>query len=407
MELNLRSFLRLIGHFASLCRKRWDRLARRLWYIITNFRLCFSFQHPKKTDDVGRNQSRPEKPSTTAVICASRLPPPLTPITGGNSPVIASPAPTSIQIRPPTILNREENLEEFGENNTDHLEADSWGKDLISRLPDFTPYQDGLDSIRVDIPLNRGDSASSSPVTPTRLDSRPSSRFSYRPTSQSSGFRPGYWPRPQRSRRPSSEHSYRSPLNGAESAARGYLSERPSPWPSSPAVSTRAPSPAGSVASRAHGSRPTTRVHRTFRPITRVYRVSRPTTRVYRASKSTARAYRASKPITRARRSSPMTNAPRPGGRPPIPASVRRSVHETHPDVPAPELPQPELRTTGSVHHDRSGAAASFGPLPAPPPKGILRPVIGIDRYGKHKRVVIEKVVRNYVCPPVTIQFFR
>ena len=102
-----------------------------------------------------------------------------------------------------------------------------------------------------------------------------------------------------------------------------------------------------------------------------------------------------------------MANAPRRKGRSPTPASIRQSVHETHPDVAAPELPQQESQTTGSVHRDHNGIVVNFGPLPTPPPKGRLRPVIAIDRYENKKTVVIEEVVKNHVCLPVTTQFLR
>ena len=350
MELTLQTFLRLLRNLALFFRKRWIHLARRLWYIFSNLRLRISSQHPKKTGDIRRNSSRSAKPSMTTVICASRLPPPLTvtPIAGGDSesPVIASPSPVSIQIRGPTILNPADILEESNGNNTDHLDAEGWGRGPISGSPDFSGYHKEPDHIRIDLPSHREGSTSSSPVTPSRPNSTHSSRYSYRPTSQYSGFRPGDLPWSQYSHHPPSEHSYRSPpsLNGAESAARGYLAERPSPRPSSPARSARPPSIAGSVSSR-------------------VYRVSRP--------------------ITRVRRPSPMANAPLHGDRSPTPASFLQSVHETRSDVSGPEPPQPESRATA------------------------LRPMIGIDRYEKHKMVTVEIIDKNNVCSPVTTQFPR
>ena len=102
-----------------------------------------------------------------------------------------------------------------------------------------------------------------------------------------------------------------------------------------------------------------------------------------------------------------MPNAPRRGDRSRTPVSVRRSVHEIHPDVPVPELPQPESRTTESVSRDRNSVAVSFGPLPAPQPQGKLRPMIGIDRYEKQKDVIVTEVDQNPVCPPVTTEFIR
>ena len=366
MELTLQSFLRFLRNLVSLFHKRWDHLARKLWHIFSIFRSRFSSRHPKRADDVRRRtRPRSEKPSPTTAICASRLPPRSPPIVGGDSPVIPSPSPISIEVRQPTILNPEDILEESRESNTERLDADGYflgGSRQISGSPDFTGYHDEPDPIRVVLPSDPGDSTSTSPVTPSRPNSRPSSRYSYRPPSQYAAFGPGYRPESQYSHPPPSEYSYHSPsnLNGAESAARGYLPERPSPRPSSPALSVRTPSVAGSV---------------------------------------TSRVYRASRPITRVRRPSPMTNAPR---RSPTPASVRQSVHETHTDGPVPELPQPESHTTGSVHRERNSVA---GPSLSPPLNGKLRPAVGINRYEKQQAVIIEEVDKNLVCPPVTTQF--
>jgi hypothetical protein len=375
MEFTLQSLLLFLRNLVSFLRKRWDRSTRGLLYLLALFRLRSSSRHPAgKRNKTCRNiESRSAKPGSTAVICASRLPPPLTPIAGGDSPVIASPSPISIQVRQPTILNHGDNLEESNENDTDRLDVDGYflgGSRPISRTPGFTGYSDEPDPIHVVLPLNQEDSTSSSPVIPSRPNSRLSSRYSLRPASQYRGCHPGYWPESQYSHRPPSERSYHSPpsLNGAESAARGYLSERPSPRPSSPALSARAPSFAGSVASR-------------------VYRASRPTTRV--------------------RRPSPMTNVPRREYRSPTPVSVRRGAHETYPDVPIQGPPLPESRTIGAVHCDRSSVAVTFGPSLSPPPKGKLRPMIGIDRYEKHNMVTVENVVKTHVCAPVTTQFLR
>jgi hypothetical protein len=49
--------------------------------------------------------------------------------------------------------------------------------------------------------------------------------------------------------------------------------------------------------------------------------------------------------------------------------------------------------------------AVSFDSVP--PPKGFLRPAIGIDRYEKQKAVLIEEVVKKHKCIPVTTQFLR
>ena len=358
----------------SFFRKRWQRSTHRLLCLLAILRPRSPSRNPKERNEIGRNlESRSIKPSpTVAVICASRLPPPLAPIVGGDSPVIASPSPISIRVRQPTILSSEDILEESGRDNLDRLHADGYfleGSRPVFRSPGFVSYHDDPDPIDVVPPIDREDSPSTSPVIPSRPDSRLSG-YSLRPTSQYGGYRAGYWPESQHSHRAPSERSYRSPpsLNGAESAARGYLTDRPSLRPPSPTLSARAPSFTASVASR-------------------VYRASRPTTRI--------------------RRPSPMPNAPRRGDRSCTPVSVRRSVHEIHPDIPAPELPQPESQTAGSVSCDHNSMAVSFGPLPAPPPEGKLRPMIAIDRYEKHKMVTVEDAVKNHVCPPVTTRFLR
>ena len=54
-----------------------------------------------------------------------------------------------------------------------------------------------------------------------------------------------------------------------------------------------------------------------------------------------------------------------------------------------------------------SAELVEFGPIPAPSPKGILRPTVGIDRYEKHKMVIVEEGAKSYACPPVTTEFLR
>lgn len=109
-----------------------------------------------------------------------------------------------------------------------------------------------------------------------------------------------------------------------------------------------------------------------------------------------------------------MANAPRPKSRPPTPASVRPSVHMAPPDPPdvsvppdVPELPRPESRTTESVQGDRISVTVSSDQLPASQLKGVLRPMFGIDRYEKHKEVIIEETDREYITAPVTVYFTR
>ena len=102
-----------------------------------------------------------------------------------------------------------------------------------------------------------------------------------------------------------------------------------------------------------------------------------------------------------------MPNAPRRGDRSCTPVSVRPSVHEIHTDVPVPDPPQPESRTTESVSRDRNSVAVSFGPLPGSQPEGKLRPMIGIDRYEKQKDIIVKEVDETPVCLPVTTEFVR
>ena len=367
MELTLQTFLLLLRNLVTFFRKRWNQSTRRLWYIFAFLRSRFSSRHPKKRGENRRStEFRPVKPSPTAsaVICASRMPTsgPLSPIVGGNTPVIASPTPISIQVRQPTILNSEDSPDEYHENNTGHLDVDGsflGGSKPFSRLPDFPGYQDEPDPIHTVLPPNREELTSNPPVASSRPIPGPSS---YRPPSHNAGYRP--WS--QYSHHQSEDYSFRSPLHptGAEAAARGYIPRTPSPRPPSLAQSARPPSIAGSVVSHV---------------------------------------YHASKRAGRVRRPSPMSNAPRLRNRSRTPASVRQGVHEAPPDVHVPEPPQPE--STGSVHRDRNSAVVGFGPLPQP--EGRLRPMIEIDRYGKHEKVTVEDKINEVICPPVTTHFPR
>ena len=96
-----------------------------------------------------------------------------------------------------------------------------------------------------------------------------------------------------------------------------------------------------------------------------------------------------------------MTSVPRRGDTPPTPSLIYQGVHDARLDVPIPGHPQPESQSLGSVH------SVSFDPSLSPLPKGKLRPMVGVDRYEKHKMVTVEKVVKKHVCPPVTTQFLR
>ena len=230
MQPLLRSFLLFLRRLVSFFRKRWDRSTRGLWYIFVSLRSRFSFQHPKKRDEIRRSiQSRPANPPAT-MICASRLPPQTTPIAGGDTPVITSPTSISSRVRQPTVSNHEDTLYETHEDHsTGHQGVDSYFLEegrQVSRSPDST-----------------GDY------------SRPPSRYSHRQSHYV-----GHRPPSQYSQRPSSEYSYRSPLHPDDAEAAIHTS--PSSRLSSPAHS-RPLSIAGCVTSQAYrapGS--TTRVRR-------------------------------------------------------------------------------------------------------------------------------------------------
>ena len=346
MELALRLLL-FLRKLITLFRKRWDQSTRRLWYIFAFVRSRILPRSPKKKDEIRRNvEYRPAKPPTT-VICASKFPPTLSPIAGGDTP-IASPKPISIQVRQATILSPGDAVHEPHDGpSRGFLDVNGYfleGSSPISRSPDsptLPPHQEDYDS--------------HPPVTP----SRPISQYSGRSTSQHSI----YFPQSQFSTRPQSRHSYYSHLSGAEAAARGYVHAPPPPLPgrSSPVQSIRQGSIAGSVASR-------------------VYHAPRPTTRVVRPS--------------------PMRNTSNRRPRSSTPASHRQSVHD-----PPPERPRPESRTSGSLqlHRDRPSTTPSF----CPPPDDGLRPMIGIDRYEKQKQVIIQDKINSHVCLPVTTEFVR
>ena len=357
MDLTLR-FLLFLRKLIAFFRERWDQSARRLWYIFALVRSRILSQSPKKRDEIRKNvEYRPAKPST-AVICTSKLPPPLPSIPGGDTPIV-SPTPISIQVRHPTISSPRDAIQETHENpNRDLLNVDSYfleGSGQISRSPDSPTFHHEPESIHIVSPIDQEGHGFHPPVTP----SRPISQYSGRSISQHSIYRP----QSQYSTRPPSHYSNRSHLNGAEVAARGYLNAPPLPGRSSPVQSIRPPSIAGSVSSH-------------------VYRAPRPKTRVARPS--------------------PMRNASKHRARSSTPASPRHSLDE----VP-PELPQLEPRTSESLHPQRPSTTVSFAPASPAPPEVILRPMVGIDRYEKVKKVVIEEKVHPHICSPVTTIFVQ
>jgi hypothetical protein len=345
MESALRSFLSFLRNLVSFLHRRWDRLTRRLWYIFSFVRSCFPSRHPKKGDVVRRTiESRPANPPT-AVICASRLP-----RDDSGTPVITSSGPISAQVQP-TISSDGDPLSHATpeDQGTEHQGVDGYFLEegrQVSRSPDSVGHRDEYESTHTILPPNREDLISNSPVTPSLPTSRPPSQHSYRQSHHAEYPLPSQYPQ-----RPPSVYSYRSAshLNGAEAAACEYLDAPPSPRPS-PAHSVRPPSIAGSA-----------------------------TSQVDRAQGST--------------RSPPTRNAS------PTPASAHQSAHEA-----PPELPQPESRTPVSIHNDPHSTAVNFGPGF---PRGRLHPMVGVNRYERHKMVVVDRVLHSYVSPPVTTQFVR
>ena len=356
MELALR-FLLILRKLITFFHKRWDRSTRQLWYIFAFIRSRIFHQSPKKRDEIDRYVEPRLANSPTTVICASRFPPPLTPITGGDTP-IASPTPISIQIRHPTILDPEDTVYETHETPSgDFLGVDGYfleGNRPISRSLGSPTYHEA-ESIRIVLPLHQEDRGSDSPVIPSQSISQHSGRSA----SQYSVYRP----QSRYSIRPPSQCSNHSHLSGAEAAARGYLHAPPYPGRSSPVPSVRPGSIAASVSSRVH---------------------------------------RASRPRTRVPRPSPMRNTSKQRGRSPTPASPPQSAH----DIP-PELPQPESRSSGTLYPDCPSTTLSVGPASLGPLADGLRPMVGIDRYEKQKKFVIEEVTYSHVSPPVTTEFLR
>jgi len=357
MELALRLLL-VLRKLITFFHKRWDQSTCRLWDIFALVRSRILPRGPKKGDETRRNlEPRPARPPTT-VICASRFHHPLTPIPGGDTPTIASPAPISIQVRQATVLSPGGTIYETNDDpNRGFLDVDSSfleGSGPISRSPDSPTFHHEPESIHIASPTDQEDYDSHRPVMP----SRPISQYSARSGSQYSVYRP----QSQYSIHPPSQHSNHSHLSGAEAAARGFLNAPPHPRRSSPAPSIRPGSIANSVSSR-------------------VYRASRPTTRVARPS--------------------PMRNTSKRRPRSSTPASPRQKVHD-----PPLELPQVEFRTSGSLHrhHDHTSTTVSLCPAL---PDGELRPMIGINRYEKQKEVVIEDKIHSHICPPVTTEFVR
>ena len=367
MESTVR-FLLFLRKLISFFRKRWDQSSRVLWYIFTFVRSHVLSKPPKKGDKIRRNiEYRPTKPPTT-VICTSRLPPTLTPIAGGDAPIV-SPTPISIRVRQPEVLNPEHTVYETHENNGDErLRVDDYFLEesrQISRSPDSPSQRDEpeltlgpyLEGYAPNPPEN------SSPST-----SRPVSQSSCRPASQYSVYRPPS----QYSHRPPSQYSCRSSPspNDTEATVHEHSNGSRSPSRLSPPPS-RPQSVVASVGSRVHHASGTT---------------------------------------FQMRGASPTRDVPRCRTRSFPIASTHLSVYNTPLEFP-PLSPSP---TPYVASHERrawgptrpSTIVGSGSELPASP-KGRLRPMIGIDRYEKHKAVAVEEVINPHVLPPVTTQFPR
>ena len=81
----------------------------------------------------------------------------------------------------------------------------------------------------------------------------------------------------------------------------------------------------------------------------------------------------------------------------------------------SPLTPSPPASRRPSQHSYRQPHRAGYPPTSQHPqptpsmcrPNDRLRPMIGIDRYGRHEQVVVELKVNEHVFPPVTTQFVR
>ena len=343
MRLTLRPFLLLLRDLVLLCRKRWGQITHRLWYIFGFLRSRFLSRCSERKDEIRPSaERRSAKSSPTTVICASQLPPQLTSIAGGDTPQVVIDESPAI----PIAVRRptiDNTPQEYHENNG----ADS---------PDVNDYK-----------LSESEPISRSPDTAPRYDepdpiegafsqNREESTSNSPVTPSRNNARP-----PSRSHRPASLHAeHHLGLPSEPQSSHRPLSE--SGYHSPPYQSSRPPSVTSSTSSRV---------------------------------------YRASGPFTPVRTPHPITDAPRRRNRPHTPASTRQEVHEEPLD--APELREVVPQTSGFSHHDRSATAR---PRPSTtPPGGGLRPMLGINRYEKNRKVTIEETSEIHVLPPVTTEF--
>ena len=371
MRLTLQSLLLLLKELALLLHRRWDQMARRLWYIFGFLRSRFLPRHPDRRDRIRpsverRSTKSNPSPARATVICASRLPPPLTPIPGGDTPLVIDESPTiPIAVRGPTI---DDTFQGYHENNSaDQSDVDSYmlsGSRPISGSSDVAPHYDEPDSAEEVSSQNREESISNSPAVVSPNNSRLPS-WSHRPASLRSESRLGYRSGPQYPHRPPLESAHHSlpHLNGAEAAARGSLLAPPLSGHPSSAQPTRTPSI---------------------------------------ASSTSARVYSAPRPSTPVRMPRPITDLPTRRDRSSTPASTRRRVHETPLGTSEPH--QALHQTAGSVHRDSHNVTAGFRPSAALP-EDKLRPMIAINRHEKHRKVEIEDASENPILLPVTTDF--
>ena len=262
MRLTLRPFLLLLRDLVLLCRKRWGQITHRLWYIFGFLRSRFLSRCSERKDEIRPSaERRSAKSSPTTVICASRLPPPLTLVTGGDTP-LANESPTiPVAVQGPTI---DDTRQECHENDSaDRSDVDNYMLSEIkpvSRSSDSVRHHDEPDPIEDVLSQNREDSTQNCPATISPSNSRPPSR-SHRPASLHAEHRLGYRTGSQHSHRPPSESAYYSPpyLSDREAAASGSVFVPPHLGPPSSTQSTR---PA-SIVHQTTGSIPASIVHQT------------------------------------------------------------------------------------------------------------------------------------------------
>ena len=116
MRLTLRKFLLLLKELTLLLHKRWDRMARRLWYIFGLLRSQLLSRYLERRDEIRPSVDRrpAKRDDPTTVISASQVPPSFTPINANDTP--------TVRVRGPTI---DDTLQQSHENNDAHnLDAD-------------------------------------------------------------------------------------------------------------------------------------------------------------------------------------------------------------------------------------------------------------------------------------------